>query len=140
MKAKRLGLILAISAVVLLVGTMVAGLWPVKSNNKTSCGSFLAASSSVYNDAYQRQLGELDELRSTETQAQRQVRTGLDMLSGRDQSAELRQLANLEVTECADKRQTGGIVAGVLLLLALGAGGASVYLTMSGRGRPASTT
>jgi hypothetical protein len=131
MKSRNVGLILAVGAVVLLVGALAAALWPMKTDGNTSCGSFLAANSSVYNDAYQRRLSVADDAKNQMTESQRQLARGIQILSGSDPEATFRKDANLAVSECADKRQTGGIVAGVLLVLGLGAGG--TYLAKRGR-------
>jgi hypothetical protein len=131
MKSKNLSLILAVGAVLLLVGALAAALWPMKTDEKISCGSFLAASSSVYNDAYQRRLSVADDAKGRMTESERQLARGIQILTGSDPEANFRKDANLAVSECADERQTGGIVAGVLLLLGLGAGG--TYLAKRGR-------
>ena len=127
----RASLILAVVAVVLLVGALAAALWPMRTRENISCGSFLAASGSVYNDAYQRRVSVADDAKSQLTESQRQIARGIQILSGSDPEATFRKDANLAVSECADKRQTGGIVAGVLLVLGLGAGGA--HFTKRGR-------
>ncbi|MEZ0341751.1 hypothetical protein ACAG25_17430 [Mycobacterium sp. pV006] len=133
MKSKRIGIIVCIAAVVLLVGTLVAGLWPVKSDYKTSCGSFLAASDSVYNDAYQRNMGMMGDA-AYDVGAYSENSLGLP--SGAFDVV-ARNMANEEVTKCAGKRQVTGIIAGVLLVLTLGAGATGAYLLLRQRGGPA---
>jgi hypothetical protein len=134
-KSNRVGLILAIGAVVLLVGTLVAALWPVKSKYETSCGSFLAASGSVYNDAYQHHVGMMG---SAAYDVGAYSESSLGLPNGAFDVV-ARDMANQDVANCADKRQIGGIISGVLLVLALGAGGAGVYLTLRGRSGTAVT-
>jgi hypothetical protein len=131
MKSKNVSSYLAVVAVALMVGALAAALWPVKADGNTSCGSFLAASSSIYNDAYQRRLSVADEAKSNLTESDRQLIRGIEILSGSDPEANFRRDANLVVSECADKRQTSGIVAGALLALGLGAGG--TYFARRGR-------
>lgn len=123
MRTNRVGLILAIGAVVLLVGTLVAALWPVKTSYGTSCGSFLASSDSVYNDAYQRNMGMMGDA-AFGSGAYSEGSLGLP--SGAFDVV-ARNMANEEVTRCSDKRQIPGIVAGILLVITLAAGGTAVY-------------
>lgn len=129
MKSKQVGLILAIGAVVLLVGTLVAVLWPVKTDYETSCGSFLASSDSVYNDAYQRNMGMMGDA-AFDSGAYSESSLGLP--SGAFDVV-ARNMANEEVTRCADKRQVPGIIAGVLLVVTLAAGATGAYLIIRGR-------
>ena len=135
MKSKRIQLILAIAAAALFVATLAAGLWPVESKYETSCGSFLASSGSVYDDAYNRNIGMMDDAAygvGVYSENSIGLPTGaFDVVA--------RNMANDEVAECSDKRQTGGVVAGVLLLLTLGAGATAAYLILSGRSDAAAT-
>lgn len=130
MKSKNVSLFLAVGAVVLLVGALAAALWPMRTDDKISCGSFLTASSSVYNDAYQHRVSAVDDAKSRLTESDRKLIEGIQILSGSDPETKLRKDANLAVSQCADKRQAGGIVAGVLLVLGLAVGG--TYLAKRG--------
>ncbi|MCC9186416.1 hypothetical protein [Mycolicibacterium mageritense] len=119
-RTKQIRLVFAIATVALLVGTLAAAFWPLRTPEKTSCGSFIVANSNVYNDAYQSNYGAMTDA-AFDTGVRSENAIGLP--TGAFNSV-ARKVANDEVTRCADKRQTTGITAGILLVLTLASAGA----------------
>lgn len=134
MKSKRAGLALAILAVICLVGAIVAGSWSAKTEYGTGCGSYLSSSDSAYQDAYQRNMGMMGSA-AYDTGSYSESDLGLPT-GAFDVVA--RKMANEEVARCDEARQSTGIIAGMVLLAAVIAGIAAVFLLVR-NGRPSKT-
>lgn len=128
MRSKNTGVIAAIVAAVLLIGALVVGLWPVKTENETSCGSFLASNSSTYEEAFNMFTGLIDKAALETGTSERSV--GLP--SGAFETTS-RNLALEEVDECESKRSTSGAIAGGFLLLGVLVGGVATWLLVQVR-------
>ncbi|MBB1013025.1 hypothetical protein BXY47_3128 [Dietzia kunjamensis] len=106
--------VLAVLAAVLLVASMAVALWPVKTDILLDCGSFIAPNSSVLEEAGNAYLGFLDDIDVDYSRSS--VAMGIT-----------RTLAQDQVDECSSARNRQGAIAGVLLVLGLGAGGVVGY-------------
>lgn len=128
MRTKSSGVIAAVAAAVLVLAALVAGLWPVKTELDTSCGSFLASNSAAYDEAFNMFTGVIGTAMLESGTSERSV----GFRSGTFEHT-ARTLALEEVDECQSVRGTTGAIAGGLLLLGVLSGGAATWLLVQGR-------